>query len=217
MPEVRDVGEWLEAMNELAPLSQREKYMAPFTVPGPPCGAAGMHGYMCLWADGPSPHPPIHDEGMGLLRAVFAGIDGPALATVEMGALRIWSGPPTAPRAQVTCPECRGTGRGTCPTCDQECDCEVCEGKKVILTDGDPQPAPIAGRWVDRRYVALLPTGLPGPVEVRLGEVTVSGPATKIVILAGPGWRAVIAERAPAERHERAPDLLGEVPHVGAA
>lgn len=114
---------------------------------------------------------------------------------VSLAALREWSGDDlyTMGDADEPCPDCEGSGRDYCPHCDQEMDCETCDGEgttgKTIhaLTEAPRRGGVVLGRVLS---MGLLRHVLPDGDETVIvgGEHDALAP----LYIHGAGWTAIV-------------------------
>jgi len=193
---------WRAAMERAATLKlpQGNEFFFAYQRPDGTSATAVGSCYAVLRIDGH--HPPASlreytvrnrpDPSPAALDSVFKNKIAPAEGPLTVAAWRELVGPPAVPTAtaekQVKCKECRGLCVVECPHCEQDMDCEECDGTGKVTEGGhderpECEPILVAGVKIDPRMTAVLVSLLPdGPVTVG----TMSSGA--ILRIDGDGW-----------------------------
>ncbi len=205
---------WYDAVLNLAEREGRLWRHGAMPATMPEGGTVCACGLMVVWIGEQSDCFPVATpETVTLIRQVFDTAGTPPLATLDMQALRAWCGAYEATVKQK-CRACHGTGRVECYACEQECDCDECD-RGMMSVIAPVRPGRVGGQVFDRQLVARLPVELTGQAAVSVLEPAHAKGCPRL-LLAGPGWRALVAGMDRGQQ-DTGPELLEGLAHAPAA
>lgn len=121
---------------------------------------------------------------------------GSFAASVSVARLREFVGPAPVEKASK-CRECFGSGKAECPHCEQEMQCDECDGTGTVVESDreESEPGWMFGKLFNRVLIAEFLPDVPATQQVEC-SVGNSGD-TEIIRFAGCGWSLLVAGMHP--------------------
>lgn len=164
----------------------------------------------------PAEVQPPSSDSVAIIRHHLKPLETASATIAALGDLQRWAGAIPSPELE-SCGMCCGTGQCTCPDCDHEHPCGVCDATGKVAEAPKSRPGRIGGVGVNRNLLARLLSAVQGAgadCPVLFAKAPSSDGTTSCLRLEGPGWRAALM---PFHGYQEAPDVEVYVPGAAQA